>query len=214
MCKGSKTGFRIFLSITKIRPGHFEVGGFTVVKSKNWPPLIFLKLKFSYINQGPWTWIKRNYINISHRKKVYLVTDPRISEILKITPGSLNKLFSYGRYWCNYFCFMVRGHDLDNKISISRNSKVVSFSVLLLWNQNFKVGVLHGFEAWPNSKGGILQVGQNYDLCELGGMFGTLFPKSNRPNVRMLRFCWILNGSSRSSFNASSGHPFWMKLNS
>ena len=56
MCEGSKTGFRIFLSITKIRPGHFEVGGFTVVKSKNWPPLIFLKLKFSYINQGPWTW--------------------------------------------------------------------------------------------------------------------------------------------------------------
>ena len=79
MCEGSKTGFRIFLSITKIRPGHFEVGGFTVVKSKNWPPLIFLKLKFSYINQGPWTWIKRNYINISHRKKVYLVTQVRIS---------------------------------------------------------------------------------------------------------------------------------------
>ena len=45
------------------------------------------------------------------------------------------------------------------------------------------MGVLHGFEAWPNSKGGILQVGQNYDLCELGGMFGTLFPKSNQPIV-------------------------------
>ena len=33
--KGSKNGFRIFLSITKTSPGHFEVGGFTVVKSKN-----------------------------------------------------------------------------------------------------------------------------------------------------------------------------------
>ena len=83
MCEGSKTGFRIFLSITKIRPGHFEVGGFTVVKSKNWPPLIFLKLKFSYINQGPWTWIKRNYFNICHRKKVYLVIDLKISSIWK-----------------------------------------------------------------------------------------------------------------------------------
>ena len=83
MCEGSKTGFRIFLSITKTSPGHFEVRGFTVVKSKNWPPLIFLKLKFSYINQGPWTWIKRNYINISHRKKVYLVIDLKISTIWK-----------------------------------------------------------------------------------------------------------------------------------
>ena len=55
LCEGSKTGFRIFLSITKTSPGHFEVRGFTVVKSKNWPPLIFLKLKFSYINQGPWS---------------------------------------------------------------------------------------------------------------------------------------------------------------
>ena len=78
--EGSKNGFRIFLSITKTSPGHFEVRGFTVVKSKNWPPLIFLKLKFSYLNQGHWTWNKRNYINISHRKKVYLVTQVRFSD--------------------------------------------------------------------------------------------------------------------------------------
>ena len=33
--KSSKNGFRIFLSITETHPGHFEVSGFTVVKSKN-----------------------------------------------------------------------------------------------------------------------------------------------------------------------------------
>ena len=33
--ESSKNGFRIFLSITETRPGHFEVSGFTVVKSKN-----------------------------------------------------------------------------------------------------------------------------------------------------------------------------------
>ena len=33
--EGSKNGFGIFLSITKTRPGHFEVSGFTVVKPKN-----------------------------------------------------------------------------------------------------------------------------------------------------------------------------------
>ena len=94
LCGGSKNGSKIFLSITKIRPGHFEVGGFTVVKSKNWPPLIFLKLKFSYINQGPWTWIKRNYFNICHRKKVYLVIDLKISSIWKSHLGYYKNFFA------------------------------------------------------------------------------------------------------------------------
>ena len=106
---------------------------------KIWPPKIWLKLKIYYINQGPWTWNKKNYINISHRKKVYLAIHVRISAIVKVTAGLLNKLFSYERYWCNFFCFMFRDLDLYNKFSISAKSKVVKFSAIVLWHWKLKM---------------------------------------------------------------------------
>ena len=114
---------------------------FTVLRPKIWPPQISLKLKFYYLNQGPWTWNRRNYINISHRKKVYLVNLAKFSwfpQFPNLRPKLLNKLFSNERYWCNFFCFMFRDLDLDNKISISSNLGVVKFLTLLLWNFNFK----------------------------------------------------------------------------
>ena len=123
-------------------PQPFWSSEFTVVRSKNWPPQISLKLKFYYINQVPWTWIWKNYINISHRKKVYLVTRPTFSDFSKFWPRLLNKLFSYGRYWYNSFRFMFRALDLYKKISISMKSEVVNFSALLLWNLNFKMVVV------------------------------------------------------------------------
>ena len=90
------------------------------------------------INQGHWTWNWRNYINISHRKKVYLVINVRIRAIVKMSAGLLNKLFSCKRYWCNFFCFRFRDLDLYKKISISAKSKGVKFLALLMWNRNFK----------------------------------------------------------------------------
>ena len=110
-----------------------------LIKSKIWPSQIFLKLKFSYINQGPWTWNKRNYINICHGKKVFIVNQPYFSGTLKSRLGLQNKLFSYERYWCNSFRFLSRVLDLYKKISISRNSEVVKFSAIVLWNLNFKM---------------------------------------------------------------------------
>ena len=51
---------------------------FALIRSKIWPPQNFLKLKFCYINQVCWTWNRRNYVNISHRKKVFIVNGVRI----------------------------------------------------------------------------------------------------------------------------------------
>ena len=105
---------------------------------------------------------------------------------MKISLGLLNKLFSYERYWCNFFCFMFRDLDLDNKISISRISEGVKFSASVLWNLNFKMGLHLCYDRWLKSECSYLQVVQNYNLCELGAMILTLFPKSTQPTVHII----------------------------
>ena len=103
-----------------------------------------------------------NYINILHRKKVYLVTRPTFSNLSKFWPRLLNKLFSYERYWCNSFRFLFRVLDLYKKISISRNSEVVKFSALVLQNLNFKMVETSFCARYNKNIGAIFSVSPNY----------------------------------------------------
>ena len=103
-----------------------------------------------------------NYINITHKKKVYLVTGPTFSDLSEYWPQLLNKLFSYERYWCNSFRFMFRALDLYKKISISMKSGVVNFSASLLWNLNFKMVVVSFCARYSQNIGAIFYVSPNY----------------------------------------------------
>ena len=66
-----------------------------VQRPKNWRPQKNLKRKFYYIICGCWIQIRKNFFDISYRKKVLLVNEVIYLEAADIWPQLLTKLFSF-----------------------------------------------------------------------------------------------------------------------
>ena len=93
--KDSKTGLGFVLGQkTKILEAS-KASASPVQRPKNWRPQKNLKWKFYYIICGCWIQIRKNFFDISNRKKVLLVNEVIHLEAADIWPQLLMKLFSF-----------------------------------------------------------------------------------------------------------------------